>query len=175
MRKPLILAAALATGFAAAPLAAQMAETDMASEPVAADPAADPAAEAAAPAEDAKTPKKGMFMATLSGANEPSGGDEDGTGQFHANVDADAGEFCFSLVVDKIGEVTGAHVHEGAAGKEGKVLLTVYDTMPGEEECLAPDPEVLAKMLAKPQNYYVNVHTAAYPKGAVRAQLSLGN
>lgn len=169
MKKSLFLATVLAGGLLAAPAVAQMAAMDAA----AAAPAADPMAAAAAPADSGKAPKKGMFMATLAGANETAPGDPDGSGKFHANADAESGEFCFSLSVSGIGDVTGAHVHEGEAGKDGKVLLTVYETDAGEEECLAPDPELLGKMLAKPEKYYVNVHTAEFPKGAIRAQLSL--
>lgn len=168
MNTKLILAAALSgAAFVAMPASAQMAALDM--------PAAIATDSAAAAGSDGKKVSKGMFMATLSGATETAGGDPDGSGKFHATADAEAGEFCFSLSVAGIGEVTGAHVHDGAAGKDGKVLLTVYETDAGEEECLAPAPELLAKMLDNPQDYYVNVHTAEYPKGAVRAQLSLGH
>jgi hypothetical protein len=172
MKKSLFLAAMLAGSALAAPASAQMAAMDMPAAAPAADPAA--AAAPAAPAEDKKKPTKGMFMATLAGANETAPGDADGSGKFHATGDAEAGEFCFSLQVSGIGDVTGAHVHEGGAGKDGKVVMTVYETDAGEEECLAPAPELIAKMLENPEKFYVNVHTAEYPKGAVRAQLSLG-
>lgn len=168
MKTSVILASALCgvVFAAAAPASAQMA----ALEAPAAAPAADPAAPAAG---DKKAPKTGVLVATLSGANETSPGDPDGSGKFRARADAEAGEFCFTLSVSGIGEVTGAHVHEGSAGKDGKVLMTVYETE-GEEECLAPDPAMLADILEKPGKYYVNVHTAEFPKGAVRDQLSLG-
>lgn len=175
MNRLLVLTSVLLGGALAVPLHAQNAPVmagmaGMDAPPVA---AADPAA-AAAPGGDKGGPKSGVLVATLSGANETAGGDPDGKGSFRAKADATSGEFCFSLTDSGLGDVTGAHVHEGAAGKDGKVLMTVYETDAGEEECLAPDPEMLGKILANPDKYYVNVHTSEFPKGAIRAQLSLG-
>ena len=170
MKKSLILATALAGGLLAAPLSAQMAALDA---PAAAPVAAEGAASAEAAPAQGKAAKKGVLVANLAGANETAPGDPDGSGKFRARADADAGEFCFTLSVSGIGDVTGAHVHEGSAGKDGKVLMTVYETE-GEEECLAPAPELLASILENPGKYYVNVHTADFPKGAIRDQLSLG-
>ena len=112
---------------------------------------------------------KTMLTATLAGSNETGGGDADGTGSFTAEVDADAGDFCYSLAAANIARATMAHVHSGAAGANGPPVLTLEL---GSDLCLAPDPEVLKAIVANPANYYVNVHNAEFPAGAVRGQLA---
>lgn len=109
--------------------------------------------------------------ATLSGANQTGGGDADGTGTFSAEMDAESGDLCFTLVVDKIAPPTAAHIHLGAAGADGDPVATIAVTGSGSDECIAMQREVAKAILANPAGYYVNVHTADYPKGAIRGQL----
>lgn len=110
-----------------------------------------------------------MLTATLAGSNEPAGGDADGTGSFSVEVDADAGDFCYTLSADKIARATMAHVHTGAAGVNGPPAITLEM---GSDLCVAVDPEVLKAIVANPANYYVNVHNAEFPAGAIRGQLA---
>jgi len=109
------------------------------------------------------------LVATLNGANQPGGGDADGTGTFSAEIDADAGDFCYTLTADKVDKVTMAHVHTGAAGANGPPVVTLEL---GSDLCVAVEPDVLKAILAAPDGYYVNVHNAAYPAGAIRGQLA---
>jgi CHRD domain len=108
------------------------------------------------------------LVAALTGANEPAGGDPKGSGAFKVSIDADAGDFCYSLSGTGIGKPTMAHVHSGAVGVDGPPVITIDVA---DDECRAVDPAVLKQIVAAPANYYVNIHTAAFPKGAVRGQL----
>lgn len=110
--------------------------------------------------------------ATLNGASQPAGGDTDGTGAFSVEVDADAGDFCYMLTVAGTAKPTMAHVHTGAAGASGRPVITVDITGPKDDLCIAVEPDVLKAILANPAGYYVNVHTADFPAGAIRGQLA---
>jgi hypothetical protein len=112
------------------------------------------------------------LKATLAGAAEEGGGDAKGNGTFTADVDADSGDFCYTLVAKTTDKPVAAHVHSGAAGASGPPVLTIMVTGPGTDECLAAEPDKLKEILAAPENFYVNVHTASFPKGAIRGQLS---
>ena len=106
------------------------------------------------------------LVATLNGGNA---GDPDGSGSFAVEIDADAGDFCYTLKASNIDAATMAHVHEGAAGKNGAPVITLEMA---EDLCIAVEPAKLAPILANPENFYVNVHNAAYPGGAIRGQLA---
>lgn len=112
------------------------------------------------------------LSATLSGPTETPPGQPDGVGGFTATVNPDTNDFCYTLWVDKIGKPTMAHVHAGAAGASGPPVLTLDVTGKDDDECLAVDKDKLDPIVANPAGYYVNVHTAAFPAGAVRGQLA---
>ncbi len=112
------------------------------------------------------------LTANLDGASETGGGDTDGTGLFSGQLDVDTGDVCFTLSTTKIATATAAHIHEGVAGTDGKPVLTLEVTGPNEDSCVAAEPDLLKAIVAAPGSYYVNVHTADFPKGAVRGQLS---
>lgn len=112
------------------------------------------------------------LAATLAGANEPAGGDPDGSGKFSVEVDPDTGDFCYTLSGAGIEAPTAAHVHSGAAGSDGPVVITLQVTGNDNDECVAVEPDTLKTILAAPAGYYVNIHTATYPKGAIRGQLA---
>jgi len=65
-----------------------------------------------------------------------------------------------------------AHIHEGAAGKNGPVIIPL--TKSGEGTWMVPAGAKLSEAQYKAfeaGDLYVNVHTKAHPGGEVRAQL----
>ena len=115
------------------------------------------------------------LVSTLKGANETGGGDPDGTGSFSAEIDTETGDVCYVLVGNKIAKPTAAHVHSGAAGADGAPVLTIEVTGADGDLCMAAEPDVLKPIVASPEAYYVNIHTADFPKGALRGQLAKGS
>ena len=113
-------------------------------------------------------------MAKLTGAAEvPGPGDTDGSGTVQVTFNPAKGEVCYELTVAKIDEATAAHIHEGAAGKDGPVKVALEAPKGGAVKgCKSADATLVKTIMANPANYYVNVHNAAFPKGAVRGQLS---
>ena len=66
---------------------------------------------------------------------------------------------------------TAAHIHEGAAGKNGPVIVPF--TKDGDKFGPAAGAKLTPDQLKafKAGNLYVNIHSAAHPGGEVRAQL----
>ena len=117
------------------------------------------------------------LAATLNGLQEvPGPGDPDGIGTAEVRVDSRQARLCWDLFVRQTDAATAAHIHAGAAGSAGPPVVTL--TTPGadghSEGCMAVD-ETLARQIAmRAHEFYVNVHTAAFPNGAVRGQLRGG-
>ena len=68
---------------------------------------------------------------------------------------------------------TAAHIHEGAAGSNGPVIVPLNRI--SERAFVAPDNAKLTEAqyaAYKAGNLYVNVHSAKYPNGEVRAQIA---
>jgi hypothetical protein len=116
----------------------------------------------------------GQATAKLTGdAEVPGPGDPKGSGTVQVTLDPSKGEVCYELSVANIQEATAAHIHEGALGKEGPVKVALAAPKTGSAKgCAKADAPVIMAILANPAGYYVNVHNAAFPKGAVRGQLS---
>ena len=122
----------------------------------------------------AASQEMGKAMAKLTGTAEVSGpGDTDGSGTVQLTFNPDKGEVCFDLTVANIDEATAAHIHEGVAGKDGPVKVPLDAPKTGSAKgCKSADAAVVKAIMQNPADYYVNVHNAAFPSGAVRGQLS---
>jgi hypothetical protein len=115
------------------------------------------------------------FEATLSGANEAgdAGGDSDGFGQAAVSIDTVTSEVCFEITVSGTEAPAAAHIHVGGAGSNGDVVVNFDWSNTNGSGCVAADPSTLAAIVTNPSLYYVNVHTADFPAGAVRGQLAM--
>ena len=112
-------------------------------------------------------------------------GDPDGRGEVYVfGIDGDPTTLCYVIDVDKIAPATMAHIHAGAAGTNGPVVVNLARPEDGDAADCLTQGEILpngspafvggvtvADILAHPEEYYVNVHNAKYPGGAVRGQL----
>ena len=112
-------------------------------------------------------------------------GDSNGRGEAYVfGIDGDPTTLCYVLTVSRIDTATAAHIHKGKPGQNGPVVANL--AAPGDgnaADCLTegemgpgttpkfPTQEKVADILANPGDYYVDVHNAARPGGAVRGQL----
>lgn len=111
-----------------------------------------------------------ILIAHLTGSGETGGGSPTGKAEFRAEVED--GAFCYTLIQTGL-KPTMAHIHSGAAGADGAVVLPLEITTPTDgDRCAALTGDQLTAILAAPENFYVNIHTAEFPKGAVRGQLA---
>jgi hypothetical protein len=117
---------------------------------------------------------KELTAVVLTGAAEvPGPGDSDGSGTAKLMLNVGKGEVCYELTVANIQEATAAHIHEGAMGKSGPVKVGLDAPKGGTAKgCKSADAAVIQDLMQNPANYYVNVHNAEFPQGAVRGQLS---
>jgi hypothetical protein len=113
-----------------------------------------------------------VFGANLTGdAVAPEPGDPEGLGQ--ASVDlTQAGQVCFQLAVEGIDPATGAHIHQGAEGEAGDIVVELEAPSEGSANgCVEAGDDVITAIADNPSDYYVNVHNDEHPDGAVRGQL----
>ncbi len=118
------------------------------------------------------------LTATLAGVTEGDNpGDPDGTGTASVVIDPAAGTACWDLTATGIEPVTQSHIHVGAAGVSGGVVVPLdVDGFTGTSEGCTSDVDaaVLQAVLDDPAGHYVNLHTEDYPPGAIRGQLAAG-
>lgn len=122
------------------------------------------------------------FDTTLSGANECNSagtcnlGDTDGTGTAHVTVNVGQQRVCWSMTASNIAAPTRSHIHRGPATGAGGIVVSFFETAATAnlEGCTTAelDRELLKDIIRNPQDYYVNIHNAAFPAGAIRGQLS---
>jgi CHRD domain len=123
----------------------------------------------AAPAQPGAT----QFSAALTGANEVPAGDPDGAGTARVRVLGALNQVCVRLEVRGISRATAAHIHRGAAGVNGPpvVNLDPPDNDGDEDDCDRIGDALADEIQANPAGFYVNIHTADFPDGAIRGQL----
>jgi hypothetical protein len=122
-----------------------------------------------------------FLVAQLNGDNEVSAdgtrgaGDPDGHATELLRIQGD--QVTFAVSWTGIGAPTAGHVHQGAAGTNGAVVIPFFGAaLPAtltavQGTVTVTDAALLASIQSAPQNFYANLHTAEFPSGAVRGQL----
>ena len=79
-------------------------------------------------------------------------------------------EICFKTETTGLtAPVVGAHIHRAPAGRSGPIVVPLTPSV--GEGCVFAPRELIKEIRQNPENFYVNVHTATFPAGAVRGQL----
>lgn len=126
--------------------------------------------------------KTATFTIQLSGAAEvcstaPGTCGGPGTGTATITIDRNARTVCYAITTQNVAlPLLAAHIHEAPAGQAGPVVVPLF-TSPvnsaAASGCVADvDKNLLKDILRNPEEYYVNVHNAPFPNGAVRGQFS---
>jgi hypothetical protein len=126
-------------------------------------------------------------------------GDPDGRAEAYVfGIDGDTRTLCYLIVgVQKIADLPlapgngrAAHIHEGARGTNGPVVANLAWPQDGQAgDCLTEgegegtpgvkfptgEPGIVQRILANPQNFYINIHNTEYPGGALRGQLGVAH
>jgi CHRD domain len=109
----------------------------------------------------------------MTGANEvPGPGDADGVGVAGVLVNVRLARVCYALAVKNIEPATAAHIHRGPVGVAGPVVVPLDPPTRGfSANCTTVDPTLAGEIAHSPDQFYVNVHNATFPAGAIRGQL----
>lgn len=117
----------------------------------------------------------GLLVAVLSGDEEvPDPGAEGASGDLFLKPTAADDAICYEASAYGLDEaITGAHIHAGARGVAGDVVIPLAVPAGGFVASCAfdLDPVLVAEILANPSDYYANLHTETFPAGAVRGNL----
>ncbi|MDB5477166.1 MAG: hypothetical protein JWP49_2677 [Phenylobacterium sp.] len=123
----------------------------------------------------ADAPKGGRpLTAAMTGANETPAADPKATGTASIRVNVGQNQVCWELTAkDLSAPAVAAHIHKGAKGASGPpvVPLTPTDATGKSAGCATVDAAVAKDLIQDPDDYYVNIHTKAFPGGAIRGQL----
>jgi len=114
-------------------------------------------------------------MTSLSGAEEvPGPADPDGSGFAVIKLNVGRTRVCWELSVSDIAPATAAHIHAAPAGVAGGIVVPLSPPTSGSSSGCRDgvDPVLIQAIVDHPDQYYVNVHNADFPAGAVRGQLS---
>jgi len=102
------------------------------------------------------------------------------SGSATVTVNVGQGTVCYELTVNglpnsAVGTVTASHIHKGAAGTNGGIVVpfTQIPTNGSSSGCTTGlSKELLKDIIQNPDQYYVNVHSSLQPGGFIRGQLS---
>jgi hypothetical protein len=87
-----------------------------------------------------------------------------------------ASEICYAVLVDNIAKPTAMHIHQGAPGVAGPIVVPLTAPSSGNpgsvSGCLSGlDAALVKDLFVNPVRYYVNVHNTPFSAGALRGQL----
>lgn len=119
----------------------------------------------------------GEFFVQMSGPEEvPGPGDADGIGEGWLSLDNENNQLCWAITLSGIDfPATAAHIHIGEVGESGPPVIPMTPPADGNwAGCVEAEAQVIADIEANPPGFYVNVHTAPFPQGAVRGNLQGG-
>ena len=121
--------------------------------------------------------QRATLLVSMNGLQEvPGPGDPDGNGTAEINVVPAQGQVCWDLYARQIEPATAAHIHRCAEGIAGPVVLMLAtpDSAGHSQGCATVDPTLAREIAYQGHAFYLNVHTATHPAGAIRGQLRGG-
>ena len=130
-----------------------------------------------------------QWRASLAGINEVPSVTTTATGTFTATLDETAGTLAWTLAVPNITAATQAHIHSGAVGVNGPIVVNLFAAPASgptssinvsgtarAADVIGPLAGNFAGLVSaiKAGTAYVNVHTSANAGGEIRAQIGPG-
>ena len=124
------------------------------------------------------------YSTPMSGAEEFGGtppalgaGDADGTGTGSVTINVGQQRVCWEFTVSNIAAPNRGHIHKAPAGSNGAIVVDFFNAPAGTPGPLTGctttplDKALLKDIVLNPSAYYLNLHNADFPAGAIRGQL----
>jgi hypothetical protein len=122
-------------------------------------------------AASAATTRMVKFEVALKGANEKPAAPASNKGKAELTLNTTTGKVCWEFKLAKIdGKPSQAHIHKGKAGVSGNVVVPLGANYK-RQGCTSAAKSLVRSIAGHPGFYYVNVHNAKHPAGAMRGQL----
>jgi hypothetical protein len=113
----------------------------------------------------------GKLDAQLRGTNERP--KAPATNRGSVEITLKAKQVCWEFHVTKIdGKPNAAHIHKGRPGVAGPVFIPLGGAYK-RQGCTAATAAQIKAVRANPKAFYVNIHNAKHPGGAMRGQLAV--
>jgi CHRD domain len=117
--------------------------------------------------------------ASMTGAVEEPPGDPNGSGSADLKLvtrkGRPKGKVCFDITFRGIDDPVAAHIHKAPPGVAGPIVVPFFEgtaAFPSPiEDCVKAKRRLVNQIGKNPADFYVNLHNAAFPAGAVRGQL----
>lgn len=119
-----------------------------------------------------------VVEAKMKGKFVVDGGIKKGGATIQISLKPTQSKLCFEFTAKKLDPIIYGAVHKGAEGELGKEKIQLFSDDAGldgngsYEGCVKKiKSTLLEKIAAKPEKFYADLDTMAYPDGAVRGQL----
>jgi hypothetical protein len=127
-----------------------------------------------APAASAVPPRGYELEAILTGPKEvPGPGDADGRGVIYLDMTRPRSPtLCYRLSYSYVDPLTAGHIHIGGPTVAGPVRVPLFTgAAPTGRRCVRASQTDKIRLMRNPGGWYVNLHNAPYPNGAIRGQI----
>lgn len=115
-----------------------------------------------------------LFTFPLSGAQEVPPVSTTASGDGYALISLHDLQLELQVLTSGVADATAAHIHTGAAGENGPILLGLAQDVNNVNRWMAPPATFLTLGIFEVLSaggHYVNVHTPAFPDGEIRGQI----
>ena len=111
------------------------------------------------------------FEVALKGSNESPAAPASNKGTVELTLNAKTGKVCWEFKLARIdGKPNQAHIHKGKRGVSGNVVVPLGAAYK-RQGCTTASKALVRSILKSPAGFYLNVHNAKHPLGAMRGQL----
>ena len=111
------------------------------------------------------------FEIALKGTNESPAAPASNKGKVELTLNARTGKVCWEFKLAHIdGAPNQAHIHKGKHGVSGNIVVPLGAGYK-RQGCTTASKSLVRSILKTPAGFYVNVHNAKHPLGAMRGQL----